>query len=99
MMAFAAWVGATRDVSRNPFGASVSTHVADLCTLEFHLGVLLTYMVIDGAWAGKLGAGGQGIGGVCFTVPVSRKFLMFLPARLRRAIPTRPRTHTVPRHR
>lgn len=30
---------------------------------------VLTYMVIDGAWAGKLGAGGQGIVGVCFTVP------------------------------
>lgn len=30
---------------------------------------VLTYMVIDGAWAGKLGAGGQGIVGVCFTIP------------------------------
>jgi MFS family permease len=30
---------------------------------------VLVYMVIDGAWAGRLGAGGQGIVGVCFTVP------------------------------
>lgn len=30
---------------------------------------VLTYMVIDGAWAGQLGAGGQGIVGVFFTVP------------------------------
>ncbi len=30
---------------------------------------ILTFMVIDGAWAGQLGAGGQGIVGVCFTVP------------------------------
>ena len=30
---------------------------------------VLTFMVIDGAWAGQLGAGGQGIVGVCFTVP------------------------------
>ena len=30
---------------------------------------VLTYMVIDGAWAGQLGAGGQGIVGLCFTVP------------------------------
>lgn len=30
---------------------------------------VLTYMVIDGAWAGQLGAGGQGIVGICFTVP------------------------------
>ena len=29
----------------------------------------LIYMVIDGAWAGQLGAGGQGIVSVCFTVP------------------------------
>lgn len=30
---------------------------------------VLTYMVIDGAWKGDLGAGGQGIVGVCFTIP------------------------------
>ncbi|MDB4338544.1 MFS transporter [Rubripirellula sp.] len=30
---------------------------------------ILTFMVIDGAWSGKLGDGGQGIVGVCFTVP------------------------------
>lgn len=30
---------------------------------------VLTYMVIDGAWAGDLGTGGQGIVGICFTVP------------------------------
>lgn len=30
---------------------------------------VLTFMVIDGAWAGQLGTGGQGIVGVCFTIP------------------------------
>lgn len=30
---------------------------------------ILTFMVIDGAWAGELGQGGQGIVGVCFTIP------------------------------
>ncbi len=30
---------------------------------------VLTFMVIDGAWGGQLGKGGQGIVGVCFTVP------------------------------
>ena len=30
---------------------------------------VLTFMVIDGAWAGGLGPGGQGIVGMCFTVP------------------------------
>jgi MFS family permease len=30
---------------------------------------VLTFMVIDGAWAGRLGTGGQGLVGVCFTVP------------------------------
>lgn len=30
---------------------------------------VLTFMVIDGAWKGMLGSGGQGIVGVCFTVP------------------------------
>ena len=30
---------------------------------------VLIYMVIDGAWAGRLGPGGQGIVSVCFTVP------------------------------
>jgi acyl-[acyl-carrier-protein]-phospholipid O-acyltransferase/long-chain-fatty-acid--[acyl-carrier-protein] ligase len=30
---------------------------------------VLTFMVIDGAWAGRLGAGGQGIVGLCFTLP------------------------------
>lgn len=30
---------------------------------------ILTFMVIDGAWAGQLGAGGQGIVGICFTIP------------------------------
>lgn len=30
---------------------------------------VLTYMVIDGAWAGQLGSGGQGIVGICFTIP------------------------------
>ncbi|MCZ6837393.1 MAG: MFS transporter [Planctomycetota bacterium] len=33
------------------------------------LKMVLTFMVIDGAWAGRLGAGGQGIVGLCFTVP------------------------------
>ncbi len=30
---------------------------------------VLIYMVIDGAWAGQLGQGGQGIVSVCFTLP------------------------------
>ena len=30
---------------------------------------ILTFMVIDGAWAGHLGKGGQGIVGIVFTVP------------------------------
>lgn len=30
---------------------------------------VLTYMVIDGAWRGDLGDGGQGIVGICFTIP------------------------------
>lgn len=30
---------------------------------------ILTFMVIDGAWAGQLGEGGQGIVGICFTIP------------------------------
>ena len=30
---------------------------------------VLTFMVIDGAWAGDLGKGGQGIVGMCFTIP------------------------------
>ena len=30
---------------------------------------VLIYMVIDGAWAGRLGAGGQGIVSICFTLP------------------------------
>ncbi len=30
---------------------------------------VLIYMVIDGAWAGQLGSGGQGIVSICFTVP------------------------------
>ncbi len=30
---------------------------------------VLTFMVIDGAWSGQLGAGGQGIVGLCFTLP------------------------------
>ena len=30
---------------------------------------VLIYMVIDGAWAGQLGSGGQGIVSVCFTLP------------------------------
>lgn len=30
---------------------------------------VLIYMVIDGAWAGRLGPGGQGIVSVCFTLP------------------------------
>lgn len=30
---------------------------------------ILTFMVIDGAWAGELGEGGQGIVGICFTIP------------------------------
>ena len=30
---------------------------------------VLIYMVIDGAWAGRLGSGGQGIVSVCFTLP------------------------------
>ena len=34
------------------------------------LKVVLMFMVIDGAWTGQLGAGGQGIVGICFTHPV-----------------------------
>ncbi|MBN2476140.1 MAG: MFS transporter [Pirellulales bacterium] len=30
---------------------------------------ILIYMVIDGAWAGQLGPGGQGIVSLCFTLP------------------------------
>ncbi|MHC5024226.1 MAG: MFS transporter [Planctomycetota bacterium] len=30
---------------------------------------VLTFMVIDGIWAGRLGSGGQGIVGLCFTLP------------------------------
>ena len=30
---------------------------------------VLTFMVIDGAWRGDLGTGGQGIVGICFTLP------------------------------
>ena len=30
---------------------------------------VLTFMVIDGAWKGRLGTGGQGIVGLCFTLP------------------------------
>ena len=30
---------------------------------------VLTFMVIDGLWSGGLGPGGQGIVGICFTVP------------------------------
>ena len=30
---------------------------------------ILIFMVIRGAWSGDLGKGGQGIVGVCFTVP------------------------------
>lgn len=30
---------------------------------------VLMFMVIDGVWSGKLGAGGQGIVSVCFTIP------------------------------
>jgi len=30
---------------------------------------VLIYMVIDGAWTGQLGAGGQGIVSICFTLP------------------------------
>ena len=30
---------------------------------------VLIFMVINGAWAGDLGAGGQGIVGICFTLP------------------------------
>jgi MFS family permease len=30
---------------------------------------VLVYMVIDGAWAGQLGSGGQGIVSICFTLP------------------------------
>ncbi|MGB7346376.1 MAG: MFS transporter [Pirellulaceae bacterium] len=30
---------------------------------------VLTFMVIDGAWAGQLGKGGQGIVGIFFTIP------------------------------
>jgi MFS family permease len=33
------------------------------------LKVVLTYMVIDGAWKGQLGAGGQGVVSMCFTAP------------------------------
>ena len=30
---------------------------------------ILVFMVLDGAWAGLLGNGGQGIVGICFTIP------------------------------
>ena len=30
---------------------------------------VLTFMVISGVWTGQLGAGGQGIVGICFTIP------------------------------
>lgn len=30
---------------------------------------ILVFMVIDGAWQGRLGAGGQGIVGICFSLP------------------------------
>lgn len=30
---------------------------------------VLTFMVIDGAWSGQLGDGGQGVVGICFTLP------------------------------
>ena len=30
---------------------------------------VLTFMVISGVWKGQLGAGGQGIVGICFTIP------------------------------
>ena len=30
---------------------------------------ILMFMVIDGVWSGQLGAGGQGIVSVCFTIP------------------------------
>ncbi len=33
------------------------------------LKIVLTYMVVDGAWRGRLGSGGQGIVGLCFTLP------------------------------
>ncbi|MEM6468842.1 MAG: MFS transporter [Planctomycetota bacterium] len=33
------------------------------------LKVVLTFMVVDGAWKNELGTGGQGIVGVCFTIP------------------------------
>ena len=33
------------------------------------LKMVLIYMVIDGAWKGELGSGGQGIVSLCFTVP------------------------------
>jgi len=33
------------------------------------LKTVLIFMVIDGAWAGQLGAGGQGIVAICFTLP------------------------------
>lgn len=33
------------------------------------LKVILTFMVINGAWSGDLGEGGQGIVSICFTVP------------------------------
>ncbi len=33
------------------------------------LKTVLTYMVVDGAWRGELGTGGQGLIGVCFTAP------------------------------
>ncbi|MCH8259281.1 MAG: MFS transporter [Planctomycetes bacterium] len=30
---------------------------------------VLTFMVIDGVWSGRLGAGGQGLVALCFTIP------------------------------
>lgn len=37
------------------------------------LKIVLTFMVINGVWSGQLGEGGQGLVGVCFTVP----FILF----------------------
>ncbi|MGI9470181.1 MAG: MFS transporter, partial [Rubripirellula sp.] len=58
----------TSNLFRRGFMSLVTTQFFGAVNDNLLKGVL-TFMVIDGAWAGMLGAGGQGIVGVCFTVP------------------------------
>lgn len=50
------------------FGSLIVTQFFGAANDNLLKGVL-TYMVIDGTWSGRLGAGGQGIVGLCFTIP------------------------------